>query len=156
MICGNCGYENDGYSEFCVNCGAPVANYNGNYNGDYNGNYNGNYNGGYNDGYYDAPAVQPKPAPDGMGIASMVLGIVSLILTGDFAILAVVGLILGVISYKKTKTDKGSSGFAIAGIITSVINLVIVIVGGLISAIVAVVCFLLPALGILPMIFMEM
>lgn len=53
----------------------------------------------------------------GFGIASMVLGILSLVCccTAYFGIvLGVLGLIFGIISYKK-----GSNGFAIAGIITS-------------------------------------
>ena len=64
----------------------------------------------------------------GMAIASMILGIVSIILCccGNFitVTLALIGLILGIVSQAQK-----SSGIAIAGIITSAFGLVFGIIG---------------------------
>ena len=58
---------------------------------------------------------------EGLGIASMVMGILSLV-TGCMGIgflLAILGLIFGIVSQSKCK-----NGFAVAGIVTSSIGLI--------------------------------
>ncbi len=68
------------------------------------------------------PYQQPK-ASNGMSIASMVLGIIGIIMfcIPYFAIpAAIVGLILGIVSIR---THKGGRGMAIAGLILSIIAL---------------------------------
>ena len=97
-------------------------------------------NGGKNDGYgnpYDAKngvfksgnADMPdKKSGNGMAIASLVLGIISLLLCccGNFVTvgLSATGLILGIIAQSKK-----SRGIAIAGIVTSAIGLAVGIIG---------------------------
>ena len=60
-----------------------------------------------------------------MGIASMVLGIVSLIIPFAGIATAVVGLILGILAMKKQKEVGASTGMAVAGIVCSIITLAI-------------------------------
>ena len=72
------------------------------------------------------PAPQPaQKATDGLGIASMVLGIVSVVFAccyGGGILLAIPGLILGLAAKKRPDTGK-RSGFALAGIIISAISI---------------------------------
>ena len=66
---------------------------------------------------------QPKP-PQGMGIASMVLGICAIVmffLPVLAMILGVVGLVLGIVSRGRNRDN----GYALAGIITSSIGILI-------------------------------
>ena len=79
------------------------------------------------------PPMQPPMAPmppqggKGMAIASMVLGIVSLVFFCVWyisAVAAIVGLVLGIISLRG---DKLGRGMAVAGIVTSAIGLALMI-----------------------------
>jgi len=75
---------------------------------------------------YMPPEQEPKPGA-GMSVASMVLGIVSIVLCCFWyigVICAVIGLVLGIVSIKKGPSGKG---MAIAGIILSCITLLLVI-----------------------------
>jgi heme/copper-type cytochrome/quinol oxidase subunit 1 len=66
-----------------------------------------------------------------MGIAALVLGIVSIVFcfTGGLAfiapILGVVGIVLGVIARKNAKTTKEPTGAATAGLVMSIIGVVL-------------------------------
>ena len=75
-----------------------------------------------------AAADQPK----GMAIASMVLGIVAVVLLCVAWIsvpAAIVGLILGIVARKKVVAgEAGGQGMATAGIVLSIIALIIVII----------------------------
>ena len=67
--------------------------------------------------------VNTRPLRQGLAIASMVLGILSIILCCIFGgVLALPGLILGIISLA---TKRDGSGMAIAGIITSLFGLLL-------------------------------
>ena len=79
----------------------------------------GGYPGG---GYPGGPQTNPG---QGMGIASMVCGIASLIIPFVGTATAIVGLILGVLSKKKSQEAGMPSGMATAGIVCSVIALAI-------------------------------
>lgn len=75
-----------------------------------------------------------------MGVASLVLGIISLVTSWIpficiFAfILAVVGLILGIVdAVKKSKTNDNKKGFGIAGLVISAIAIPIIIFSSLIT-----------------------
>lgn len=68
-------------------------------------------------------SVQKKDNSKGMAIASLVLGIVSFFCCGPIS--AVVGIVLGVISRKNNPTE---NGMATAGIVLSVIALVLWVV----------------------------
>lgn len=72
--------------------------------------------------YYAQPVGQPQQSK-GLGIASMVLGIFSVITVwfGIGIVSAIVGLILGIVGRSKNKSD----GFALAGIILSSLMLAV-------------------------------
>lgn len=77
---------------------------------------------------YPAIAYVAQPPVNGMGIAGMVLGIVSLAGGGVTIVMPIVGLILSIIG-RNTATEEGSSpGQAIAGIVCNAIALVIYLV----------------------------
>ena len=110
MFCQNCGRQNPDGTAFCSNCGsalngAPVAPV--------------------------APVTPVVPAPaavpgKGLGIASMVVGIGSLVrfCTGWFAIIcAIVGTALGGVALKKAKDAGVKNGMATAGLACSVVAL---------------------------------
>lgn len=76
---------------------------------------------------YDAYGQQVASAPKGLAITSMILGILSflggwVILGG---ILGIVGLVLGIVALRKTKTGGGGKGLAITGIVFSSLGILI-------------------------------
>ncbi len=81
-----------------------------------------------------APAAAPKTS--GLGIASLVLGIVAIIgswvpiLNNFSAILAFIGLVLGIIgivTISKSKGAKSGKGVAVAGTVISIVAIVVVL-----------------------------
>jgi hypothetical protein len=77
---------------------------------------------------------------NGLAVASLVLGIISIPTLGLLGIGAIIALVLGAIALKRMKKDPenyGGKGMAIAGIITSVISLLLVAVFGILAAIMA-------------------
>lgn len=126
MFCTKCGQQNDDNVSFCTNCGAPL-----------NSEENTNPQAQPvqpevqppQQPQYQAQAPQSQPnAPvpgKGLGIASMVLGIISVVICCCYGIgllLAIPGLILGLVAKKSPETGK-RSGFALAGIIISSISI---------------------------------
>lgn len=109
MICPKCGQPiNDG-ARFCSICGTelnqPVWNM-------------------YPqpEPFYNVPSVPGK----GLGIASMVLGIISLALFCLWYLTipcAIVGIVLGGVAYSKAKQMSMSNGMAVAGIVCACIAL---------------------------------
>ncbi|MBR6335970.1 MAG: DUF4190 domain-containing protein [Clostridia bacterium] len=123
MICSKCNYENNDGTAFCVNCGAelnvakqeapkpaepaPV-----------------------NQPVYTAPAPVPqKQGANGMSVAALVCGLLGII--GSFIpivkyftlVLAVLGIIFGVIGKKKAaEAGNSSTGLATAGLVLGVIG----------------------------------
>lgn len=74
-----------------------------------------------------APVQPQQNYTDGLGIASMILGIVSVVICccyGLGILLAIPGLILGICAKKNPNTGN-KSGFAIAGIIISAISILL-------------------------------
>lgn len=76
---------------------------------------------------YDAYGQQVASAPKGLAITSLILGILSflsgwVILGG---ILGIVGLVLGIVALRKTKTGGGGKGLAITGIVFSSLGILI-------------------------------
>lgn len=63
--------------------------------------------------------MEQKKESKGMAIASMVLGILSLVICWVGWILGIVGLILASVSLG---THKGGKGMAIAGLVTSILG----------------------------------
>ncbi|MEE1061454.1 MAG: DUF4190 domain-containing protein [Ruminococcus sp.] len=81
----------------------------------------------YQSPQYNAPYVQGESKGNGLGIASLVLGIVSIVTFCLCCVslpLSITGLILGIISKVKKKEN---NGIAIAGIIVSAVALVAVL-----------------------------
>lgn len=76
---------------------------------------------------YDAYGQQVASAPKGLAIASLILGVLSflggwIVLGG---ILGIVGLVLGIVALRKTKTGGGGKGLAITGIVFSSLGILI-------------------------------
>lgn len=97
-----------------------------------NDNMNNNFQ--YNYNYNEPPQ---KPQSTGLAIASMVLGIVSIVFSCVYyisLICAVVGLVLGIVSLKKYNAGRK---MAIAGIVTSSVSFFLIIIWVLIIGIVA-------------------
>lgn len=108
MICPRCGRDNAPGVAFCAGCGAPLANA---------GMANPGYVGGFR------PMNAPVPGK-GLGIASMVLGIISLVFFCVFWFsipCAIVGAALG--GAAKSKAAGAPNGMATAGIACSCIAL---------------------------------
>lgn len=96
------------------------------------------------DGYGDANAAQygtengavPPVPQNGMGTAALVLGLVGLVCSVLFfplgLVLAVTGLVLGIVGLKRVKRGLATNrGAAMAGIVLSVVSLVICIGWGI-------------------------
>lgn len=85
-----------------------------------------------NNGYYGAPSYPgaQNTAGKGLGIASLVLGILAFL--SGFALigglLGLIGLILGIVSVSKAKKAGAPKGMAITGIILSVLGLIFAII----------------------------
>ncbi|MFV2121963.1 DUF4190 domain-containing protein, partial [Streptomyces sp. Act-28] len=96
---------------------APAAGVPGGYG--YPGGYPGTYGGG---------AWAPAPA-NGLGIASMVIGIVSLVtcfLYGFGIVLGILALVFGIIGRKRVRRGEASNGgMATAGIVTGAVGIVL-------------------------------
>ena len=154
MKCVSCGGETNDLSVFCEKCGANLKNdqpqqnnnqqnnqnpYGGGYGqqpyqhggyGQQNQNPYGGYNqypqGGYNQ-YPQSGFGQPyqQDAGKGKAIASMVLGILSIVCCYVGFILGIIAIVLGSQS-KKTQTDANQpTGMATAGLITGIIGTII-------------------------------
>lgn len=98
MFCDKCGAQIDAGSTFCGSCGAPVA------------------APAQAQPTYTAPAADAAMPGKGLAIASMILGIVSLLCFP--AITGTLGIILGGVAKSKGCT----SGMATAGIVCGVIG----------------------------------
>ena len=125
MVCKKCNTANADNTMFCTNCGAMLDN-----------SASDSSYGSYNSFENRVPAVMPA---GGMAVASLVLGIVS-ILTG-FTLLGIIGLILGYVAGAKGNT----SGVKTAGIVLGWISVVLAII----AIIAAIVCFLIFGAAIL-------
>lgn len=85
-------------------------------------------------GGYAPPPAAPAPT-NGMAIAALVCGVLGII--GSFipivmyftAVLAVLGIIFGVLGMKKAKQLGSGNGLAIAGLILGIVGTVFAIVG---------------------------
>lgn len=107
MICSKCGRDNAQGAAFCAGCGAPLA------------------TSSFQQPMYGQPMMMGMQVPGkGLGIASMVLGIVSLVLFCIWYIsipCAIIGAALGGVS--KSKSAGAPNGVATAGIVCSCVAL---------------------------------
>lgn len=113
MFCSHCGAQNADNTAFCSNCGANLT------------QPTATPVNGQPAGY---PAAAGSIPGKGLGIASMVLGIIALVMfcTGWFAMIcALVGVVLGGIALKKAKDAGMKNGMAVAGLVCSIVALAI-------------------------------
>ena len=101
MTCKNCGMEQQEGVAFCTNCGAPTTT--------------------------EVAAPQQTADPGkGLGTASLIVGIISIVLGNPVA--SVVGIILGSMGKKKSAAVGVKNGSANIGVILSIIGLVVGII----------------------------
>ena len=88
---------------------------------------------------YSTPQPQ-RQTRKGLAITSLVIGIISVPTLGLLVVGAMAGIALGAIALNRIKKEPmiyGGKGMAIAGIITSVVSLLLIAVFGILAAIVA-------------------
>ena len=124
MYCSKCGHPNDDNTTFCTNCGAPLTEETANEQVE-----------SAQPQAPQQPMPQTQPSASvpgkGLGIASMVLGIVSLVLFCFLYIAipcAIVGIILGIVSRNQAKKAGAPTGMSTAGIVCSAIALGILVI----------------------------
>lgn len=118
MICNRCGNNCEPGMQFCNKCGNALPPQQQN-------TYSQPYYGG---GYSSGPT--PSTPGKGLGIASMVCGIVAIVLFCIWYLsipCAIVSVIMGAVSISKAKEAGMKNGMATAGIVCSVISLALVI-----------------------------
>lgn len=122
--CKNCGSLNNDGVLYCASCGAPMQ-------------AAQPQQPSYPVNNYQQPVPQSVPGK-GLGITSMVLGIIGLVLFCFWFIslpCAIVGIILGCISISQAKEAGMKNGMATAGIVCSAIAIVLVILILILAAI---------------------
>ena len=89
----------------------------------------------------DHSYIQTQPQTrNGLAVASLVLGIISIPTLGLLGVGAITALVLGAIALKRIRKEPAiysGRGMAIAGIITSVVSLLLIAVFGIMAAILA-------------------
>lgn len=125
MFCKNCGSENNDTDKFCKNCGQPLS------------AQESQQEGASGSASPDPTPVQytsyrqespmDESAPTGIAIASMVLGIVSIVFC-CFSVIAVACGIIAIVFAKKEEQRGVSNGFIKAGFICGLIGSIL---GGL-------------------------
>jgi len=89
----------------------------------------------------DFSYIQPQPQTrKGLAIASLILGIVSVPTLGLLGVGAITAIVLGAIALSRRKKEPaiyGGKGMAMAGIITSVVSILLIPVYGILAAILA-------------------
>lgn len=147
MFCPYCGTQNAAHSQFCAGCGARLIEEQPSVNMQqppvaepqppvmesqqpvytYQPPQPVYQQPVYQQAFYQPPAPVPGK---GMGVAGMVLGIISLVLCCGWYIAApcaLIGLILSIVSINTTKKYGASNGCAIAGIICCSIGLLMAV-----------------------------
>ena len=133
MICKSCGYENAEGCVFCANCGASLE------------------EAPAVEAVVEAPVVEAAPAKkDGMTIAALILGIAGLalaLLCGCCGcayvplIVSIVGLVLGIVAFKKAKDAGVENKMALTALILSaagcLVSLIGIILGSIVPSILA-------------------
>ena len=119
--CKNCGSLNNDGVQYCASCGAPME-------------IAQPQQPVYQVSGYQQPVQQPVPQSvpgKGLGIASMILGIIGLALFCVWYIsipCAIVGIILGCVAKSQAKGTGMKNGMATAGIICSAIGIALAII----------------------------
>ena len=134
MLCPICGTLNDDNLQFCCACGndmyaQPQVQYQQPDYQDPNQQY-GYQQTGYQQPYYQQPYYQPAPKKDPgkvLGIVGFSLAMGSFVVS-DGVLLAIAGIIVSAIGFKKSKEAGFNNGFAKAGLISSIIVTAITLV----------------------------
>ncbi|MBP3706753.1 MAG: DUF4190 domain-containing protein [Clostridia bacterium] len=120
MFCVNCGSENQEGTKFCIKCGAPIEQ-------QQQVTAQPPIQPPVQQPMYQQPMYQQPMVPGkGLGIASMVLGILSLVLFCVWYVAipcGIIGLVLGAVGYNKARSCNIKNGMATAGIVCSCIAL---------------------------------
>ena len=86
-----------------------------------------------------SPSIPAAPKkPNGLALASLILGILSLLACGVGIIFSIPGVICGILGIKRVKNSGGTQtgqGLAVAGLVMSTVSLVMLPVIGLMAAI---------------------
>ncbi len=106
IFCTRCGTKNDDNLNFCLHCGYALE----------------------NEGYIETGIVENNPNK-GKAVASMVLGIISCALCWGYGVLGLVPGIIGLVFATKLRKDpdtfKKNTGILNAGLICSIIGIVL-------------------------------
>lgn len=103
--------------------------------GEQSGYYQGGYRsqdasqGGYQNSSYGYSGYSEAPKQTGIAVGSMVVGIINILTCGLFGIGSLTGFILGVVALVKAKNAPhkyGGHGFAVAGIVLSLVSFIFV------------------------------
>ena len=81
--------------------------------------------------YYPQPQPEPPKEKNGAAVTSLIMGIIGLVFScccGSGLIFGIVGIITAIVSKSKSSTGK-LNGMAIAGLIMSIISVVLGIIG---------------------------
>ena len=123
--CTNCGKGIAENTRFCPFCGAPCsegASSGQPYQDDQQSTRRA-------DGVYDQPNTAASSGADGLSIAGLVLGIVAIVFAFIPSvyfiswILGVIGIIISAVAISKSKGAGRKNGFAVAGLVTSIVAL---------------------------------
>lgn len=127
MYCPNCGMNNADGVTFCANCGSQLENQQAPQQPEYQAPYQP---------YPSQPAYNAAPAPKasvpgkGLGIASLILGIISIVTlclayTSVPLICGILSFIFSLVGKSQSKKAGASNGCAVAGLILSIICIAI-------------------------------
>lgn len=136
MFCKNCGTENIDESKFCKNCGQPLEE---EQNSD---SYTGPVE--YDSIAHSVTDSSEIPESTGTAIASMILGIVSIVLCCSSILGMIAGVIAIVLAQKERNSGRGDNGYVKAGFICGIIGailsvlmliyyIVVMLIGGVVS-----------------------
>lgn len=121
--CAQCGFLGWSDVDFCRKCGAPLASSDHTYTYNPQGAYGGSHGG---------------ELKKGLAIFSLVIGILNLFTLGLLGVGAILGIVLAVVALGKIKRypqEYGGKQIATAGLVTSILSIVIIVPVGIIAAI---------------------
>src|SRR5689334_21900550 len=84
------------------------------------------------------PGAAPTPKTNGVALASLILGILSLLACSVGVIFSVPGVICGILGIKRVRKSGGTQkghGFAVTGLVMSALSLVMLPIIGLLAAV---------------------
>lgn len=128
--CPECGFVGWADAEFCKKCGASVM-------ADSAYVPEQTAVGQTYDYQYQPPAFQPQ-LKQGLAVTSLVIGILNFLFLGIFGITIIAGIIISVVALKKIKRypfQYGGRSLAVAGLVTNIVSVVVLIPVLLIAAI---------------------